>query len=76
MLLNFTPEPRYHYRIGVPEEGFYRELINSDSEFYAGSNIGNAGLVHSEAIPWMDQPHSLALVLPPLAGIILTREGS
>jgi len=76
VLLNFTPEPRYHYRIGVPEEGFYRELINSDSEFYAGSNIGNAGLVHSEAIPWMDQPHSLALVLPPLAGIILTREGS
>jgi len=76
VLLNFTPEPRYHYRIGVPEEGFYRELINSDSEFYAGSNIGNAGLVHSEAIPWMDQPHSLALVLPPLAGIVLTREGS
>jgi 1,4-alpha-glucan branching enzyme len=73
VVLNFTPEPRYDYRIGVPEEGIYRELINSDSEFYAGSNMGNNGLVHSEAKAWMGQPHSLALILPPLAGIVLTK---
>jgi 1,4-alpha-glucan branching enzyme len=73
VVLNFTPEPRYDYRIGIPDEGIYRELVNSDSEFYAGSNMGNTGLVHSEAKAWMDQPHSLVLLLPPLAGIVLTR---
>ena len=73
VVLNFTPEPRYDYRIGIADEGIYRELINSDSEFYAGSNMGNTGLVHSEAKAWMDQPHSLVLLLPPLAGIVLTR---
>ena len=73
VVLNFTPEPRFDYRIGITDEGIYRELINSDSEFYAGSNMGNTGLVHSEAKAWMDQPHSLALILPPLAGIVLTR---
>ena len=73
VVLNFTPEPRYDYRIGIADVGIYRELINSDSEFYAGSNMGNTGLVHSEAKAWMDQPHSLVLLLPPLAGIVLTR---
>jgi len=73
VVLNFTPEPRHNYRIGIPHEGIYRELINSDSEFYAGSNMGNTGLVHSEGKAWMDQPHSLVLLLPPLAGLVLTR---
>jgi len=73
VVLNFTPQPRYHYRIGVPEPGCYRELINSDSQFYGGSNVGNASLVRSDKIPWMGRPHSLSLVVPPLAGIVLKK---
>ncbi len=74
VVLNFTPVPREGYRVGVPEAGLYRELLNSDSEFYAGSNMGNAGMLHSEAIPWMGQEHSVVLDLPPLAGLILKIE--
>ena len=40
---NFTPVPREHYRVGVPYEGYYRELLNSDAAAYGGSNMGNAG---------------------------------
>ena len=70
MILNFTPIVRENYRIGVPQEGRYHEILNSDSEYYSGSNVGN-GLALSEPIPWMGQPHSISLTLPPLAGIIL-----
>jgi len=53
VVLNFTPVPREGYRIGVPYPGPWREVFNSDSEYYGGSNIGNgAGLV-AEDIPWM-----------------------
>jgi 1,4-alpha-glucan branching enzyme len=73
-VLNFTPVPRHGYRLGVPEAGTYREILNSDSSYYQGSNAGNAGLVESENIPWMGRPYSVRLTLPPLAGIILQRE--
>jgi 1,4-alpha-glucan branching enzyme len=69
-VLNFTPVPREHYRIGVPTEGVYTEIFNSDSHYYDGSNIGN-GAVMSEPIPWMNLPHSLTLTLPPLGALIL-----
>lgn len=69
--LNLTPVPRDHYRIGLPSQSQYREVLNSDSEFYAGSNIGNAGLILAEPIPWMGLPYSAEISLPPLAGIIL-----
>jgi 1,4-alpha-glucan branching enzyme len=41
VVVNLTPVPRRCYRIGVPEEGAYSEIFNSDSHFYGGSNIGN-----------------------------------
>jgi len=63
---NFTPVPRHGYRIGVPEEGFYQEILNSDSELFGGSNLGNGGLVSSQAIPIHGRPFSLSLTLPPL----------
>jgi 1,4-alpha-glucan branching enzyme len=69
--LNFTPVPRAGYRIGVPFEGFYAEIFNSDSRYYGGSDLGNGGGVRSEPIPWMNRPHSIAVTLPPLAGIVL-----
>jgi len=68
--MNFTPIPRQHYRLGVPHPGLYREAINSDSSYYAGSNLGNAGTVQAEAIPWMGRPYSISITLPPLAGVV------
>lgn len=75
VVVNFTPIPRYGYRIGVPSPGAYREIFNSDSEFYGGSNVGNGGgALIAEEMPWMDRPYSLAITLPPLAGIVLQPE--
>jgi len=75
VIVNMTPVPRYGYRIGVPGEGFWRERINTDSELYGGSNLGNAGGLRAATVPAHDRPHSLALTLPPLATLILTHEG-
>jgi 1,4-alpha-glucan branching enzyme len=74
-LFNFTPVPRHDYRIGVPEPGVYSELINSDSEFYGGSNVGNFPELVAESEPWMGRSYSLRLTLPPLAGLVLKRTG-
>ncbi|MEW8043110.1 MAG: 1,4-alpha-glucan branching protein GlgB [gamma proteobacterium symbiont of Phacoides pectinatus] len=74
VVLNFTPVPRENYRIGVPQPGRYREILNSDSSHYDGGNIGNAGLAQSEGIAWMGQAQSLELTLPPLGAIVLQRE--
>ncbi|MBT9097319.1 1,4-alpha-glucan branching protein GlgB [Methylovulum psychrotolerans] len=70
VVLNFTPVTRHDYRIGVPKEGVYTEIFNSDSTYYAGTNAGN-GAVTSEPKPWMNLPHSINLTLPPLGGVIL-----
>ena len=70
---NFTPVPRHGYRIGVPEAGYYRELFNSDSAFYGGSNLGNGGGVLAEAQPCHGRPCSLRLTLPPLAVVVLKK---
>ncbi|WP_124950817.1 1,4-alpha-glucan branching protein GlgB [Sulfuriferula thiophila] len=71
VLLNFTPVPRMAYRIGVPQGGVYVEMLNTDSAYYGGSNSGNAGELHSEALPWMGFTQSLVLTLPPLAAVYL-----
>jgi len=70
VVLNFTPVPRYSYRIGLPSGGLWREIFNSDSAYYSGSNVGNFA-VEADALPWMGFPYSAAVTLPPLAGIIL-----
>ncbi len=71
VVLNFTPVPRHGYRLGVPMAGYYREILNTDSALYGGSNAGNGGGLNSEPQPWMGQPNSIVLTLPPLAGILL-----
>ena len=71
---NFTPIPRENYRIGVPTPGTYRELINSDSERYGGSNMGNLGTVHTEPIASHGHPQSLQIALPPLAAVMFKPE--
>jgi 1,4-alpha-glucan branching enzyme len=64
---NFTPVPRYNYRIGVPAAGFWRELLNSDAGDYGGSGMGNMGGLYADEISHHGQPYSLDLTLPPLA---------
>lgn len=73
IILNFTPIVRENYHIGVPSEGVYFEIFNSDSAYYEGSNIGNREIL-SEPEPWMGHQQSIHLTLPPLGGIILTRQ--
>jgi 1,4-alpha-glucan branching enzyme len=68
---NMTPVPRYGYRIGVPFDGTWREIFNSDSEFYGGSNIGNHGEVLAQEFAAHGQLYSVEIVLPPLATIYL-----
>jgi 1,4-alpha-glucan branching enzyme len=71
---NFTPVPRLDYRIGVPSPGFYRELLNSDSSLYWGSNMGNAGGVHTEQVPFQGRPCSIRFTLPPLSVVVFKPE--
>jgi len=71
VVVNFTPVPRYGYRLGVPAPGVYREIFNSDSAYYGGSNLGNCGAsLYAEEIGWMNRAHSIAVTLPPLATVI------
>ncbi|MEI6126736.1 MAG: alpha amylase C-terminal domain-containing protein, partial [Pseudomonadota bacterium] len=66
-VFNFTPVARHNYRIGVPANAFYKEVLNSDSELYGGSNMGNAGGMHSDAHPVHGRLYSITLTLPPLS---------
>jgi len=68
---NFTPVPRTDYRVGVPRAGIYDEIFNSDATIYGGGNLGNAGVLHAETRPHHGREHSLAMVLPPLATVVL-----
>jgi 1,4-alpha-glucan branching enzyme len=71
---NLSPVPREQYRIGLPHGGRWRELINTDSELYGGSNVGNLGGVDAERTPWQGQPYSAELTLPPLGVVWLAPE--
>ncbi len=74
-ILNFTPVPRTNYRIGVPGEGRWREVLNSDAEIYGGGEIGNLGGVETHPVPYHGRNHSIVLTLPPLSVVIFEREG-
>ncbi|NCJ07598.1 1,4-alpha-glucan branching enzyme [Synechococcales cyanobacterium C] len=64
---NFTPQPHSHYRVGVPQSGFYEELLNSDAKHYGGSNMGNLGGKWTDEWSIHNHPYSLDLCLPPLS---------
>jgi 1,4-alpha-glucan branching enzyme len=74
VVCNFTPVPRYNYRVGVPCSGFWRELLNSDASEHGGSGHGNLGGVESVPIPFHGRPHSVNLTLPPLGAVFLKYE--
>ena len=74
-VLNFTPVPRQGYVVGVPRAGSYAELLNSDSEIYGGSNVGNGGIAFTEPVAAHGHAQSLRLTLPPLGFLLLKPAG-
>jgi len=72
---NFTPIPRFHYRIGVPRGGFWKEILNSDAPEYGGSGIGNLGGTWADEHPFHNRPCSLNIALPPLSVVFFKNGG-
>jgi 1,4-alpha-glucan branching enzyme len=75
VVCNLTPVPRHGYRIGVPRGGGWREALNTDGAAYGGTDTGSGGYIHAEPHPSHGFDHSLLLILPPLATLILLPEG-
>jgi 1,4-alpha-glucan branching enzyme len=75
IVCNFTPVPRYSYRLGAPRAGFWQEVLNSDSGRYGGSNMGNLGGLETVPIPLHARPQSLTLILPPLSVSLFKNHG-
>ena len=71
---NFTPVPRPNYRVGAPEGGYWREILNSDAPLYGGSGQGNMGGLNAAPLPIHGRPFSLNMTLPPLGVVIFKRE--
>jgi len=74
VVCNFTPQSHAHYRMGVPMEGYYAEVFNTDAERYGGSNLGNLGGKFSDAVGIHGYDQSLDLCLPPLSVLVLRRD--
>lgn len=74
VVCNFTPQSHVHYRMGVPMEGYYAEVFNTDAERYGGSNLGNLGGKFSDAVGIHGYDQSLDLCLPPLSVLVLRRD--
>jgi 1,4-alpha-glucan branching enzyme len=72
-ICNFTPVPRYGYRLGVPMAGTWDEILNSDAQNYGGSGLVNTQDMPSGPMFWQSCPHSILLTLPPLSTVILKR---
>jgi 1,4-alpha-glucan branching enzyme len=72
---NFTPVPRYNYRVGAPRGGFWQEVLNSDAHQYGGSNMGNLGGVEAVPIALHGRPYSLTIILPPLSVSFFKNQG-
>lgn len=70
VVFNFSPIPRFEYRIATPHPIFYKEVLNSDSEMYGGSNLGNDGGKMAENIAHMGKQYSMSLTLPPISVVV------
>jgi 1,4-alpha-glucan branching enzyme len=75
VVCNFTPVPRYSYRLGSPRSGFWQEILNSDAGEYGGSNMGNLGGVETVPVPLHGRPYSLTITLPPLSVSFFKHQG-
>ena len=74
VMLNLTPVPRFRYRVGLPQPGQWREVLNSDAAVYGGSNQGNLGGVTAEDFKCQHQPYSALMTLPPLSIVVFQPE--
>jgi len=75
VVCNYTPVPRHGYRVGVPEDGMWQELLNSDAQEYGGSGLGNNGGFYADQVPMHGRPFSLNLLLPPLGVVFFKHIG-
>jgi 1,4-alpha-glucan branching enzyme len=75
-LCNFTPVARQNYRVGVSQEGFWKEALNSDAPLYGGSGQGNFGGLRTEGVPIHGRPFSLNVTLPPLGVLVFRRKSA
>ena len=73
VVCNFTPVPRLGYRIGLPRDGVYHQILNSDEQRFGGSGVGNAQPIVAESLPWQRCAFSAPVNLPPL-GVIFLRQ--
>ena len=71
-VVNFSAVPDEDYRIGLPQAGAWREVLNTDAEQYGGSGVGNLGAAYADDVPWHGRPASAVLRVPPLGAIWLT----
>lgn len=75
VVCNFTPVERTGFRVGVPQGGFWQEILNTDAEVYGGGNRGNMGGLTAQDVPYHGQEASLEITLPPLATVIFRASG-
>jgi 1,4-alpha-glucan branching enzyme len=75
VVCNFTPVPRYSYRLGSPRSGSWQEILNSDAGEYGGSNMGNLGGLETVPVPLHGRPYSLTITLPPLSVSFFKNQG-
>ncbi|MFP4473163.1 MAG: 1,4-alpha-glucan branching protein GlgB [Candidatus Omnitrophota bacterium] len=71
---NFTPVPRHHYRIGLPGNGTWREIFNSDAPQYGGSGVANPERLPAEAVSYHYRPQSMEITIPPLGAVMFQKE--
>ncbi len=71
---NYTPVPRYGYRLGVPFPGRYHEVYNSDGEEFGGGNVRNTQEIWADEVPWQSQPFSIVITIPPLGAVYFKPE--
>lgn len=74
VILNFTPTVHHGYQIGVPKDGEFRIVMNTDSEYYGGSNAGDSS-IQAKWGEWHNQPAYVNVTIPPLAALILKPKG-
>ena len=74
VVANLTPVPRYNYRIGVPQDTTWREILNSDASTYGGSGLGNMGSVESHPVPYHEEDQSINILLHPLSIVMFSKE--
>ena len=76
VVAHFTPTLLTDYRIGIPVNGFWKEMFNSDAKEYGGSGNGNKGGVYADSVSMHGRPQSVNLTLPPLGILFLKRQSS